>query len=255
MVERINELSKESDLTVENRVILALARAQGHWNKKSKDLLRKDSEELLALERKTQSKSDQIITGLVLNTALAFLGDTSKARALLGHRVILPEKDRGLIILGAALERDKSTRFQDWVMLSLIASDVNSGKSLESTLSHTNKGLESMKKLSAGIMRKEEVEDLERRVPKSINHLIELTGGSEEALLENKKDLEGVIVNYLTNSLIQMKSEKLASLLGLLSKKIDDDDVLTTSFSAGRGIVKGVLQKKILFLNKVLDQF
>ncbi len=259
MLERILEGLERKGVTPEDRVTLALARVQGAWNKKSKRLLVGVLAEASGLGGQKSSSLENALISLATNAVSVFIGEGSIADTLLGHSVILPEEDRGVITLMALAEESRIKEGADGKGLSLFAAHSAIGITLENTLEKFNGKMEKFGGVLGGALKKiepesPEVKSTERKMQEALAYFKMITGGSDENVLKNKNSLQERILVALGRQLGALNPERLLVLSSELNKKFDGDPILTSSFGAARRLLRSILERRVSDLNGVLEK-
>lgn len=236
------ELVERNRIPFEERAMLAVARVQGAWDQKSKELLTShsivgnlgtDDEEVKGIEK--------ALLTVASKAALAIVGDGSSAAMLLGHPINLSEKERGILVLIDFANENALEGLQDWKNSTVFAQEILHGKTLVQIEEGFKKKSENFGVLG-GILRRFDV-DRENRTQDFLDYVAELSGGSEATFLENKQNLETSLLESLQSELRSLPLFKLISISQQLNAETQTEDKITsTSIVSARELFKELIR-------------
>ncbi|MBI4157232.1 hypothetical protein HY502_00060, partial [Candidatus Woesebacteria bacterium] len=221
MLEMFFEDLERRDKSLEDKAIFALARVQGAWNQRSKKLLVGAMREDAGFEGQGSSRIEKVLVGLAVNAAAILFGEGSIAETLLGHSIILPEEDRGIITLMTIVGEGRIKDSSDWKRLALFSANIAAGENLENTLGKFKTRIEKFNPLGEVIKKIDpdapESNNPERKKSKALEYFAEISGGSDEKVQKNKGELQEKILVSLENQFGILSKEKLLSFFGELN--------------------------------------
>ncbi len=235
---------------------VAIAAVQGSWNKETKQVLLSNTREQMGLFPEDGSVIEAAILGAVGRMTESLMGEGSMASVLLKKSIMLPVRDRGLIVAGHIFGILGSEAAHDWETASLLNQSISLGVSFETTVQNLKKGFEKFNSGILGLLKKfsdEGVEaDDEANGEGIIKHLRDIYGGSREGLVLNKNNFEKVILEDLDKKMGSKSTADLQLILERLNLTTDDV-VLKESVESAKEIIKDSLKRKSEGLNSLLE--
>ncbi len=236
-------LKGQERLSYPEQAALQIAQVQGPWNLRSRNLL-KEVVFFGDIGHEGESLFERQALNLVVTAMTSFVGDGSTASAILGKPIVLPERDRGLIVLSrtvlGVLESHK-----DWEAAALLQASV----AKKTPVTEIVKKFTSRLNIFSGVVGKvaskiggadivEEFKDVNSKV---VSHIMSIYKGSDEELSKNKKALEQVVIGDLESRIGSMNQENLLSLLTKI-KSATSDKMVESSLTAARSILAEILE-------------
>ncbi len=235
---------------------MAIAAVQGSWNKGTRQVLLSNVREQVGLFPENGSIVETAILGVVEKLTESLIGEGSMASVLFKKSIMLPAHDRGLILAGHIFGILGSEAAHDWETATLLNQSMVSGVSFETTIQNLKKGFEKFNSGILGLLAKfsdhADKSDDEANGEGIINHLRGIYGGSREGLVQNKINLEKVILEDLDKKLGSKSAADLQLVLDRLNMSTDDA-VLRESVESAKKIIKDSLKRKSESLNSLLE--
>ncbi len=235
---------------------LALARVQGHWNKKSKELLIQNSK-TDDMTDDDMTVAEQAIIGLVRFAVRRLVGDESVAFMILGRSVALSERERGLIVLSETVLSGATSSYREWQISSILAEAItHGGTSFDGIVKNLDKRFSGFLSSVIHLPDVESSDEVKGKNGEIIEDLKDLYGGSSIMLLQKQQELEDGIVGDLTRRVGGMSVEKLNDIIsGLKGGERGEDVMVSSSMVSAKNILIEILGERRAALTEVLNSF
>lgn len=215
-----------------NEAALILARVQGHWDKESEKLLQDNS-----------SFKDVGFLRVFLSN---MVGDESMAYVILGKSIVLPERDRGILVLSETISEDLPGFYKEWQISAILSQAASEGMSLEKILEGLNERssgfLGSLMKIVGTGDDKDEFE----------GNTASITNDLRNASRKDKKELEAKVLTHLCLRIGAMNEKELISISNRVKIRAGDE-MVATGLSSAKQLLTEILEKKLETFHSVLN--